>query len=397
MRIALITPEFPGIGRFEGGLANYTKRVAMHLSECGHEVLVFIPTVGTTPPDNYPFSLVGVVMQGTPLLERMPGARRFTALAQLKVGERIAEATIAQHESTPLDIVHLPSYGSLGIGLLRRKRFPTVCRISSYGPVLRTAYGRRTTFPDRLVDRLETTTIKRSDGAFSPSIFMARIYEEATGIRPAVIRTPPPSPEDLVGDVAIYERDLKGLRYLVFVGNLSPVKGVDLIVEALPNLFQMDESLHMVLIGRDDGFPNGMSMEERIKVTCSRWCDRIHILPSMDSRFIFPIMKHSLGLLAPSRVDNYPNVCLEAHGLGVPVVGTRDSSLEEMVVDSSTGFLLDDHTAHSLIAAVARLLDLSRTEQERMHQAIFHEHRQRLAAKPLSHLESFYASHLTQP
>jgi predicted membrane GTPase involved in stress response len=33
----------------------------------------------------------------------------------------------------------------------------------------------------------------------------------------------------------------------------------------------------------------------------------------------------------PSRVDNYPNACLEALSLGVPVIGTYDSSLDEMI------------------------------------------------------------------
>jgi glycosyltransferase involved in cell wall biosynthesis len=50
-------------------------------------------------------------------------------------------------------------------------------------------------------------------------------------------------------------------------------------------------------------------------------------------------------VVTPSRVDNCPNTCLEAQALGKIVIGTRQSSLEELVDHGVTGFLAEPGSA----------------------------------------------------
>src|SRR6185369_11371319 len=42
----------------------------------------------------------------------------------------------------------------------------------------------------------------------------------------------------------------------------------------------------------------------------------------------------------PSLIENFPNVCLEAMGLGKVVIGTVGTSFDELISDETTGFLV---------------------------------------------------------
>jgi len=67
-------------------------------------------------------------------------------------------------------------------------------------------------------------------------------------------------------------------------------------------------------------------------------------------------------------VDNYPNACLEAQALGVPVVGTYGSSLDEMIVDGETGLLADNGDPKAIAHAIERLLAQSTEEARAMRE-----------------------------
>ena len=71
----------------------------------------------------------------------------------------------------------------------------------------------------------------------------------------------------------------------------------------------------------------------------------------------------------PSRVDNYPNACLEAQMLGIPVIGSRNSSLDEMIEDGKTGFLVENGNSKELGDATNKLLDLDEDVYRAMQQA----------------------------
>ncbi len=73
----------------------------------------------------------------------------------------------------------------------------------------------------------------------------------------------------------------------------------------------------------------------------------------------------------PSRVDNYPNACLEALSCGIPVIGTDQSSLEEMIIDGQTGFLARNSNPISIENAIERLLNLSDEERTSMRESIW--------------------------
>ena len=75
------------------------------------------------------------------------------------------------------------------------------------------------------------------------------------------------------------------------------------------------------------------------------------------------ILEHTSIFVFPSRIDQSPNVVLEAMAQGVPVVAARTGAVPEMIEDGVSGLLIDPGDGAALLAAVQSLLkDPTRAE-----------------------------------
>jgi glycosyltransferase involved in cell wall biosynthesis len=180
------------------------------------------------------------------------------------------------------------------------------------------------------------------------------------------------------------------------VGTLSRVKGADLLAEILPNILSKYENTHVVFIGRDDGLPTGEKLFGVIKKKCREYINRLNYFSPLQKQTLYPIIQNSLGVLIPSRVDNYPNVCLEALMLGVPVVGTYNSSLDEMIIDGKTGFLANNNNTTSLMKAIERLLKQNTAQKVRMKNNIKNLIEDIKSEDRIGQLESLYEETIFQ-
>jgi glycosyltransferase involved in cell wall biosynthesis len=54
----------------------------------------------------------------------------------------------------------------------------------------------------------------------------------------------------------------------------------------------------------------------------------------------------------PSLADNFPNTVIESLLLGVPVIGTYGSSIDEMVKNNVTGLLVEKNSEQELAEAI---------------------------------------------
>ena len=136
---------------------------------------------------------------------------------------------------------------------------------------------------------------------------------------------------------------------ILFVGMFVPVKGLDILVDALSN-WQNKVDWKCVLVG--DG-------PERSTIV-----DSVHRY-GLDRQFIFagsqeadriPVWMQSADLLVlPSRSEGRPNVAIEAQACGIPVVATRVGGTAEIVNDGMTGLLVDPENSVALEAALTSL------------------------------------------
>ena len=136
---------------------------------------------------------------------------------------------------------------------------------------------------------------------------------------------------------------------------MVPVKGFDLLVEAMPALLAAVPGAHAVVIG--DG-PEGValaSLAERLGVSARV---RLHG-PSTDPA---TILAAADVLAAPSRNEGMGRALVEAMALGVPVVGTDVGGIPSVVGDDQAGRLIPPDDVSALAAA---LIELGRDESVR--------------------------------
>jgi len=373
MHIGFLSPEYVLTGQFDGGLANYIHKVAHALALQGHRVTVFVLSNQDRAWNDGQVKIVEVKTVRTPLI-KFPGKpiillnTWLPVYDQIQSSRRIAHFVWKEHYVDPFDILQTSSYAAPGFALRKNGRIPLVCRISSYTPVLRSAYGRQRTPAEYISDWLEIRQVIDADAAFSPSLFSISFFERVEAFKPDLIRTP----IDFINiepDASRYEKELSGIRYLLFFGTMSKMKGVDLIANAIPGILSSHPEVHFVFIGRDDGMPKGINMTDLILSKNRDQENHIHFIPSIPKAQLYAIIARAAAVLMPSRVDNYPNACLEAQMLGIPVIGSRDSSLDEMIEDGKTGFLVENGNSKALCDATIKLLDLDKGTYQAMQQA----------------------------
>jgi len=373
MHIGFLSPEYVLKGQYDGGLANYIHRVAHALSLQDHQVTVFVLSDKDRHWNDGQVKIIEVKRVRTSLI-RFPGKpvafinALLPALDQIRSSRRIAYFVWKEHRVDPFDILQTSNYAVPGFALRKNGRIPLVCRISSYSPVYRSVYGRQRTMPEYISDWLEIRQVIDANAAFSPSLFSINLFERLEAFKPDLIRTP----MDFVKiepDVSLYEKELAGIRYFLFFGTMSKMKGVDLIADAIPRIMRSHPETHFVFVGRDDGMPNRIKMTDLILSRNREQEDHIHFIPAIPKSQLYPIIAHAVAVLMPSRVDNYPNACLEAQMLGIPVIGSRNSSLDEMIEDGKTGFLVENGNAGEFGDAAVKLLDLDESAYQTMKQA----------------------------
>lgn len=69
---------------------------------------------------------------------------------------------------------------------------------------------------------------------------------------------------------------------------------------------------------------------------------------------LYPVIEGARLVVLPSLLDSFPNACLEAMGLGKPVVGTQGTGFDELITEGETGFLVPPGDAGALAAGLVR-------------------------------------------
>jgi glycosyltransferase involved in cell wall biosynthesis len=132
------------------------------------------------------------------------------------------------------------------------------------------------------------------------------------------------------------------------VGRLVPVKGFDLLVDALPALVAAVPETHVVLIG--DG-PERAALERRAADLGVG--ERLHLLGARTD--VARCLSATDVLAAPSRNEGMGRVLVEAMALGIPVVAAAVGGIPDVIVDGECGRLVPPDDAAALAAALADL------------------------------------------
>ncbi len=152
-------------------------------------------------------------------------------------------------------------------------------------------------------------------------------------------------------------RDRYGLdqqaKIVLFVGRLTRIKGLELLVEAFADVISKRPDVWLVLVGPDGGaYKIVLDLAKRLG--CSKRIITPGALYGIDKLEAFVDADF---VVMPSFYESFGIVALEAFGCGKPVVGSRVGGLKELIVPDQNGLLFERGDREGLTSTLTTLLD----------------------------------------
>ncbi|MDB5171476.1 MAG: glycosyltransferase family 1 protein [Phycisphaerales bacterium] len=389
MRLCLVSQEYPP-ETARGGIGSQTYLKAHHLAALGHRVHV----VSRGSNDG-----VRTYQDGSVHVTRVPGFEQHlpiytTEVDWLTYSTQVAAAVAAIHQEHRLDLVDFPEWACEGyVHLLNQTEWnyvPTVIHL--HGPLV--MFGHAIGWPEidseffRVGTAMEATCLRLADRVFSSSRCSAQWCSDHYGLNAAEI------PILNTGvDVELFRpldvpRDSRPT--IVFVGNLSENKGVDMLVDAACAIAPEFPGLKLKLIGM--GKPAAREHLHR-RVGSAGLPDLLEFTGFVRREELPDHLSRAHVFAAPSGYEGGPGfVYLEAMACGLPVIACSGSGASEVVIPEKTGLLVPPHDTGALAVALRRLLGDPhgcRALGDAARQYVKHEADSRTCVRQI---ESFYAS-----
>jgi glycosyltransferase involved in cell wall biosynthesis len=286
----------------------------------------------------------GLELLDVPALGREPGASDAAALLTLtRMMRRLRPAIVHTHTSKA---------GFLGRLAARLAQVPAVIH-QPHGHIFYGYYsGPRTALyvglerlAARWTDRMITLTERGTEEHLARGIGRREQYRTVpSGVPTAELRAQAPARA-----TARLRLGLAPEAYVIAgLGRLVPVKGFDLLVDALPTITAVVPSVRVVLVG--DG-PERAALQGQAALRGVG--ERVLITGATDD--IAGYLAAADVLAAPSRNEGMGRALVEAMALGLPVVGADVGGIPAVIADGETGRLVAAGDPEALARALAAL------------------------------------------
>ncbi len=339
-RILLINYEYPPLG---GGAGTATAAIARAMVDLGCDVVILTSRFRGQPARE---KVNGYTIERVPVLrKRMDRCTPFEMLTFL-FSASLSALRLTKHWKPEISIAFftIPS-GPVGWLLHKLRGVPYIVSLRGgdvpgfeWAPVART-YHRLTGPVLRFIWRRAQHVVANSNG-------LAALAQQSTPELP--IKVAFNGAELPAGTVPPAYANGRPARLLT-MGRLTTQKGVDVLLQALAQL----RDVPFVLDVAGDG-PERAALEQQARelglqnqVRFLGWLTREQLPQTYGNADVFVLA---------SRIEGMPNVVLEAMAYARPVICTRVSGCEELIVDGETGLKVDIDNVPQLAAALRRVL-----------------------------------------
>ena len=139
-------------------------------------------------------------------------------------------------------------------------------------------------------------------------------------------------------------------KVLLFVGRITPDKGIRELVSAFSEIVQKDNDVFLVLVGPfESAGKTVVSQVTDVKVR-----NNIKVVGYSDEPEKYMALADLLCL--PSYREGFGTVVIEAAAMGTPTVGTNIYGLSDAIVDGETGVLVPVRDSGALETAIVSML-----------------------------------------
>lgn len=375
--VCLLTQTYPP-GAI-GGIGRYVHQLARAIAALGHQVHVL-----TKARDQDAVDLEDGVWVHRIAPKPIPRSREA---ANASIPRHIWEYSATMLEvvrsialERRVDAVFAPIWDCEGIAFLLDRRWPLVTSLhTSLATYIETHAHVQddTSFMDtfaRPMLALERQLLERSTGVLANSHAIVEQIEESYGLafdRRRVGFVPHGLEDWSTSELSFPAPLPEGAIRLLFVGRLEERKGIDVLLEVLPDLLMSHDRLFVDIVG-NDSLPSGSGPTYRQLFEAAHadqtYASRVRFHGEVDEAELQGFYAACDLFVAPSRFESFGLILLEAMIFSRAVVACRAGGMTEVVEDGVTGLLAEPGDASSLARAVAALLD-SRDARDRMGRA----------------------------
>ena len=288
-----------------GGLFRHVVDLVNGQIERGHPVGIIADSQSQGPHSD---ALLAKLATLLPLgLTRVPMHRHLSLrdiAAGIHVGQRIRE--------TQADIVH--GHGAKGgaFARLAARGHPAIRAYTPHG-------GSLGTVNSAFYNWLEKLLISRTDLLLFESNHVAELFRSKLGSPPAIMRV-------VHNGLAASEFTESTLdpaaTDILFIGELRPIKGIDVLIDALSDLRRSGLPLAATIVGAGGSRDALQAQASRLGLN-----EAITFWPPMPARQAFPLGRL---MIVPSRRESLPYIVLEAAAAGVPMLATKVGGIPEI-------------------------------------------------------------------
>jgi len=147
-------------------------------------------------------------------------------------------------------------------------------------------------------------------------------------------------------------------KYVLFVGRLVPVKGVEFLLRAIPEIEQEIKNVSVILIG--DGQETAFLRRLSVQLNVSK---KVHFLGTQAHTKVAEFMAACDLLVLPSLSEGLPVTILEAMASGIPIVATNVGGIPELIKNGENGILVPPMDVPALSRAIVRLLTMDNARE----------------------------------
>jgi glycosyltransferase involved in cell wall biosynthesis len=333
MRIALITPYYLPI---IGGSELYVHDLALFLHNRGHEVTIL--TTDVYAPENA--SLVFNKKNESVRVIRFKVATYSRKLARLFISMYIPKECIERKiESMNFDILHFHNLADLTfpVALWRSKctkliTCHTLFEVTNYHHLA----GPRLFYFKKVLKHVNALHVLSQRD---------RITLMHLGIRQGIVVIPPGISVD-----DFYASPYRGGNKLLFVGRISPEKGLETLLYALS---QIRSDCELLIVG---------PIQNRKYYTWLRsefskeFKGRVRMVGALNREELIEAYANADVFVFPSRMESFGMVLMEAMASRLPIVSTNVGVARELIIEGENGFVVSVNDWRAMARQIELLL-----------------------------------------
>ena len=173
-------------------------------------------------------------------------------------------------------------------------------------------------------------------------------------------------------ELFLKEKNINFKNFILFVGNLEKVKGVEYLIKAFRKVYNANEKrnvsatnnnansineIKLVIVGDGSERKNLESVVSNSKSQISSFKSKIKFKGYLSLEETRNVMKDCYCLVLPSLSEGLGRVILEAMALGKPVIGSNVGGIPDLIRDGENGFLVEPKNVEELAEKIRVLLN----------------------------------------